>query len=136
MTDDVKLEECVLTWVNSFINIDTFASSFIDLSDGVALLNILQQVDRNIWKAPESKSAKLVDKNFKFTNLLAIFKGLQVFYEEMFDIKILEDTIDLETWSELFTSVNGKLPILQTLLKMTTRIPIITFKTKPFRTPI
>jgi hypothetical protein len=81
MNEDIRLEDNILRWINSFSDIDAFVASFIELGDGQVLIKILSKVDVKLWDYKKVKSAESKDPRFKLFNLRYIFKGIQKFYE-------------------------------------------------------
>jgi hypothetical protein len=67
------------------------------LNSGVSILQILHQVDETIWELPNSLGGNDITPQIKLHNLEVVVKGIQKFYEEMFDIKLPDDIIDLES---------------------------------------
>ena len=108
MYDDTRLEEDVLTWVNSFSSIEVFVHAFNELSTGVALFKILSEVDDTIWKFRNAKLDNLDDKKIKYQNLTEIFEGLMQFYDENLEITVSNNFIDIEAISEIETYLEGK----------------------------
>lgn len=108
MYDETKLEEDVLTWVNSFTSIKVFVHAFAELSNGVALFRILNEVDEDIWKLKDVIIDDLNDKNIKYQNLTKVFEGLIHFYDEKLDIMVSNSFIDIEAISEIDEDFDGK----------------------------
>ena len=108
MYDESRLEEDVLTWVNSFKITEVFVHSFSDLSNGVTLFKLLNDVDDDIWNIRELVINDLDQTKFKLKNLANIFEGLVCFYDEHLDIMVPETFIDIESIAEIDTISNGK----------------------------
>ena len=111
MYDDTRLEEDVLTWINSFKITEVYVHSFIELSNGVALYRILNIANDELWNIKELNLNDLNSSKFKLQNLANIFDGLATFYDDHLDLIVPDNYIDIEAISEFEVDSNGNLSL-------------------------
>lgn len=119
MYDDTRLEEDVLTWINSFKITEVYVHSFIELSNGVALYRILNLANDELWNIKELNLNDLNSSKFKLQNLANIFDGLATFYDDHLDLIVPDNYIDIEAISEFEVDSNGNLSLKLTLTLQT-----------------
>ena len=112
MEEGNRPEDDIVTWINSFAEEGVSKiENYVELADGVALLQLLNKIDSSIWPFAIFSRDSFAEQNTRKQRLSLIYKGIQDFLYKILDIKIPDDVVDLSSIYELQTQTNGKLVI-------------------------
>lgn len=105
MEEGNRPEDDIVTWLNEFKD-DGVATvgCFVDLYDGLSLLQILNTVDQDIWPFTRSSRGSSSENESKTRRFTLIFKGIKEFFFKNMEINISDDVVDLSN-IENFVSV-------------------------------
>ena len=91
-----SVENSIITWLNSFEFVKPKITALQELSDGIVLFKILQEVSSQIWKDSGMNLTNPSNDLDRMKNVSCLFSGIQEFYRSKLLKDVLEDELDLE----------------------------------------